>query len=278
MTQPTQQESGNGQVIAAAVAGLALVALEARIRSEVEEDVETAMAVVVAALLLAVAGGAALTGTELLSLATVHKAITTAFGAAKERTAVSLEAGYAAAAQVALVKARRDMKAVGHEVPSTLPELGTMIEALTASTDLAYDQAVTDLQNTIREAFDDRDTDADLADILPGAAATSAARLNQRLQAAAGIAAHQGASDAQNAIYADFTNTNPYLKVRKRWRVTAADPCKVCAALHGTDVAVNAEFDHEAGRHTPDWRPVWRNLQGPPRHPNCRCQLELVTT
>jgi hypothetical protein len=64
----------------------------------------------------------------------------------------------------------------------------------------------------------------------------------------------------------------------KRWIVTSNDPCGMCEALDGTMVGVNGEFDHNATTSEKDYRRVWRNLLGPPRHPNCRCRLELVVT
>jgi hypothetical protein len=64
----------------------------------------------------------------------------------------------------------------------------------------------------------------------------------------------------------------------KRWRTTSTQPCGMCEALDGTMVGINGEFDHQATTDPRDLRPVWRNLAGPPRHPNCRCRLELVHT
>jgi hypothetical protein len=282
MTQPAPPPSQptNGQVVAAAAVGLALVAVEARVREQIQDDLDAALDTVAAVLIIALAAGI-LTGTELLSRHDVHTATTTALDTAADTTSAAIQAAYAAAAQIALVKAQRELKKAGHDVPSTLPDLGGASTALIGDIDLAYSQGKTDLQNTVRDAVDGIQGDN------PGAARTVAVnaavtavgkRLGQRVQATGSTAVHQGANDALNAIYADFATINPYVTLRKRWHVTAADPCGVCRALDGTTVAVGAEFDHDAGRDTGDWRHVWRNLQGPPRHPHCRCQLELVMT
>lgn len=46
-------------------------------------------------------------------------------------------------------------------------------------------------------------------------------------------------------------------------------PCLTCRALHGSEVSLNAEFDH-GGEHSPK---TFLGLQGPPRHPNCHCYM-----
>lgn len=284
MTHPQSAQqpiNDSVQIIAAAVAGLALVALEARIREEIEAGIEAVFETAIGLLLVAVAAGSILTGAELFSLPMVYKGLKNAFARGKEKMSNSIESGYAAGAQIALTKAQRDMKKIGHEVSSTMPNLGSAVEVLTSDLDLAFEQAFLDLQNSVREAFDgvqgDNATAARML-VMNKAAERVASRLVHRAQATAGVAVHRGASDAQNAIYDNFINVNPYVTVRKRWRVTASDPCAMCSALHGAEVNVRTEFDHNAGGDSKDWRPVWRNLQGPPRHPNCRCQLELVTS
>lgn len=283
MTQPAPPPepppSNTGQIVAATAIGLALIALESRIQQQIEDDVEQALQTIAAVLILAIAVGV-LTGTELLSRKDVHATTVTAFDTARTSTRASIAAGYTAGAQLALRKATRDMTAVGHEVPSTLPPLGGALDQILADITTAYGHAQTDLANTVIDAFDGvQGDDADTARQLTVSKAVEQAgnRLAQRLGAAGATAVHQGASDAQNAIYDNFTKTNPYLKVRKIWRVTATDPCAMCRELNGTEVDVDREFDHQAGSDTTDWRPVWRNLLGPPRHPHCRCQLELVT-
>lgn len=285
MTQPQQppppQQPTSGQIVAAAAVGLALVAIEARIQQQIEDDVQEALATIASLLIIALAIGGFTTGAELLSRKDVHEGSVAAWKRANSRTSAAVESGYAAGAQLALSKATRDMKAVGHEVPSQLPQLGTAIDQILADIDLAYSQAQTDLQNTVRAAYDGvQGPDADAARKLTirKAVEQAGARLAQRLKAAGATSIYQGASDAQNAIYDNFTKTNPYVKVRKVWRVTASDPCGMCRALDGKTVAVDQQFDYDAGNDTKDWRPVWRNLLGPPRHPHCRCQLELVTT
>lgn len=284
MTQPQappqQPPSNNGPIIAGAAVGLALIAIEARVQQQVEDDVEQALAAITVLLLLGIAAGV-ISGTELLSRKDVATGTRRAWDTAKASSRTTVNAGYEAASQLALTRAQRDMQAVGHEVPSTLPDLGGTLDQILRDVDTAYGHAETDLGNTVRDAFDGvSGPDAEAARKLVVAKAVEQAgnRLSQRLGAAAATAVHQGSSDTQQAIWDEFTMINPYVKVVKVWRVTAADPCGMCAALDGTRVAVRDEFDYQAGADTKDFRTVWRNLLGPPRHPHCRCQLELVTT
>lgn len=51
---------------------------------------------------------------------------------------------------------------------------------------------------------------------------------------------------------------------KKRWTVTADDRlCPICAPMQGIEVPLDAAFPG--------------GVQGPPRHPQCRCALVLVT-
>lgn len=284
MSQPqqtAQPPSSSGPIVASAAIGLALVAVEARVQQQIEDDVQQALETIASLLIIAMAVGVVVTGTELLSRRDVHSGSVRAWDSARASTRSVVQAGYDAGGQVALAKARRDMKAVGHEVPPELPQLGGAIDQILADIDSAYGHAQTDLQNTVRDAFDGvQGPDADAARKLTvrKAVEQAGARLAQRLRAAGATAVYQGSSDAQNAIYDNFVKTNPYIRVRKVWRATASDPCAMCEALDGTSVDVGMQFDHEAGSDSRDWRPVWRDLLGPPRHPHCRCQLELVAT
>ncbi len=278
MTQPAPPQQSNAGVIAAAAIGLALIAVEAQVRQQVEEDIAVAVtataAVLAAALATALIGPAAIaSAVELLSQATVHNGIHNALETGRSRVRASIASGYTAGANVALARARQDL---GDDID--MPELDPTLDVLSGDVDTMFRHAEADITNSVRVAYDGvQGPDADRLRpvVVDQAVQQAAARLQQRAAATAGTAVNQGAADAQQAIWTQYQNTHGGL-VYKRWVVTASDPCAVCLALDGTLVAVSAEFDHDAGSDTRDWRPVWRNLLGPPRHPNCRCQLELV--
>lgn len=282
MTQPAPPpppEQGHaGAVITAAVIGLALIALESRVRQEVEDDITTAAAaftLVVLAALTAIPVGIA-TGVGLMSWAYLHGALTKTVEGTRDKVDATVRAGYSAASEIALRNAAAELADSGYTVPADLPELGGTIDHISQDIDAMFGHAQTDLQNSIADAYDH---DADVTDqrqSISAAISAAVARLRQRAQAAAGTAVHRGASDAQQAVYSDYAN-HVSGSLGKRWVVTSATPCGMCAALNGTVVALHSQFDHQATDVEKDLRPVWRDLYGPPRHPNCRCQVELVT-
>lgn len=285
MTQPAPPEAEQGvngtTVVAVAVTGLALIAIEQRVRQEVEDDITAALAVFTAYLTVVLASPAivGITGVQLLSRPDVHKRLTDSLAVAHSNTVATVRAGYTAATQLAQAQATTQLARAGYEVPEELPELDPSIDHILRDIDTMFGHAQTDIQNNIRAAFDGVDgEDAPTARrlIVPEAVDRARNRLVNRASIAAGTAVHQGATDAQHAIHTEYQNSTG-AHLAKRWVTTSATPCGMCEALNGTVVALGTEFDHYATTITKDLRPVWRNLSGPPRHPNCRCQLELVT-
>lgn len=274
MTQPIPPEQGAaGQIITATTIGLALIAVEARVRQEVDDAIQALYQGLAAAGLLAAATapGTVLTGLALISMASFHTATTGLFDAARRQIRDAISAGYTAAAQVAYSHARAELDE--DFLPDGLPDLGSTLDRILADVDTMFGHAQSDLQNTIVNTFDPDDPHQLGQNILD-----TQHGLRNRAQAAAGTAVHQGANDALQALYDHYQTETGILGLMKRWRVTASNPCGMCTALDGTLVGINAEFDHDATTVDKDHRRVWRNLLGPPRHPNCRCQLELVTT
>lgn len=274
MTQPAAPEQGHaGQVITATTIGLALVAVEARVRQDIDDTIGALYQGLAAAALLAAASapGTVITGLALISMARFHHSTTGLFDAARRQVRDSISAGYTAAAQVAYSHTRAELNE--DFLPDGLPDLGATLARILADVETMFGHARTGLQNTIVELFDPDHPDGIAQDIVD-----SQHELRNRAQAAAGTAVHQGANDALQALFDHYQTETGIPGLMKRWRVTASDPCGMCAALDGTLVGINAEFDHNATTVDKDHRRVWRNLLGPPRHPNCRCQLELVTT
>jgi hypothetical protein len=279
VTQPADT-GGSGQIIAAAAVGLALITLEQQVRQQVHDSIADAFTTLAAAAVVAAstAPGTVLTGLALLSLPAFHAALVAAVTRAREDTAASVHAAYAAAAQIALTKVTADLAHDDYTVPGVLPELGDTIDRILADVDTMFGHAQTDVQNTLHAAYDKASTSEARTVAVDQAVHDAEARLQQRAAAAASTATHKGSTDAEQAIYNEYQNSTGTPGLMKRWRTTSNNPCGMCDALNGTMVGVNAEFDHNATTVDKDLRPVWRNLLGPPRHPNCRCQLELVKT
>lgn len=281
MTQPAPpsppEQDNSGAVVASAAIGLALVAVEARVRQEVEDDIELAMAsllLVVLSALAAIPAGIA-TGVGFMSWTYVYASLTRTITKTRGKVAATIQAGYTAAAQLALQHARADLAELGYTVPAEMPELGGAADHLVGDVDTMFGHAQAELQSGIAAGFDSATDLTGRRQAISESMQAIVDRLHQRAQAAAGTAVHQGASDAQQAIYAEYANHTGDI-LGKRWTVTSATPCGMCEPLDGTIVGLHSEFDRIATTDDKDLRPVWRNLFGPPRHPNCRCQVELV--
>lgn len=211
--------------------------------------------------------------TEILSRYDVHEVLTTTLDSAQAEVEDRTRAAYEAAVALALIALAAEFQPLGHDVPSTLVPPVDYIDALLASVRTAFHAALLDIHNSIRAAYDGVTGDrATAARVLTTNAALKRAirRLGVRVTAAGVVAVHRGFTETQLAAYRDYEKINPYVVIEKRWETTAIDPCPTCQALDGTTLALDAEFDRG------DTLPVYRNLLGPPRHPNCRCRLALV--
>lgn len=271
MTQ-AQTQDGNGQVLAAAALGLALIQIEQQVRDDVHTTVDALYRGLAAAAVLAASTAPAtlLTGLALISLGHFHDTTTALYNTARLKVRTAISTGYAAASRLAYAHTKTEL---GPDSPDGIPELGDTLNTLLRDVDLMFGHAQTDFQNLVTVRFDPADRSAVGDDILNADGA-----LSLRSQAAAGAAVHKGANDTLQAVYAQYQMDTGQPGLMKRWRTTSNKPCGMCRALNGTLVGVNAEFDHTATTNDKDFRNVWRNLDGPPRHPNCRCRLELVRT
>lgn len=279
MTQPASPEAG-GNIVATAVIGLALIGIESQVRQQVQQSIDDAYTTIgaVAVTTAATAPATVLTGIALLSLATLHQALTGNLGRAHREVTDAVRAGYQAAAATTLAKLQAEL---GEYAPHDMPELGDNLDRLLQDVDTLFGHGQSDLGNAIAAAFDGVQGDN------PGAArmvainqavSNSKARTAQRAQASASVAVQAAASDVEQAVFNHFQDASGHPGLMKRWVATSSDPCGMCAALDGTMVGVNGEFDESATTNDKDYRRVWRHLLGPPRHPNCRCRLELVVT
>lgn len=89
-------------------------------------------------------------------------------------------------------------------------------------------------------------------------------------------AAHEGYSQAQLA------QVPAGMAVKKMWVANFAQdpkrgPCLTCIALHGTVVGLHEQFPHGLTYAKKPLGVYQGVLAGPPRHPNCRCRLVLIT-
>jgi hypothetical protein len=93
-----------------------------------------------------------------------------------------------------------------------------------------------------------------------------------RIQHSAGVGAERGYTDAVVAAYRELEGYG--FAVRKIWLNSQTSiPCAECLALHGSQVGVDEDFPVKTSKAR-----VYINLQGPPRHPNCRCYVCIIIT
>jgi hypothetical protein len=97
-------------------------------------------------------------------------------------------------------------------------------------------------------------------------------RAIQRIQHSAGVAAQRGYTDALITSYGELESMG--YSVRKVWvaNFNGTLPCEHCRGLHGTEVPLRQAFPVP----TQTKLKVYRDLQGPPRHPRCRCYLAIL--
>ncbi len=255
----------------------ALLAVENQVRDGVAGQVEQADTGFGAVLLAAVAAGGVYTAVQVLSQATVHRALTAALGAAQVAVLGIVGAGYTAGAQLGRAQAAAEF---GVDVPAGLPDLGRVLPDLLADVRTAFADAQSDIVNDVVAAHDGvTGPDPTPARVLTVRQALRRAtdRLRFRLTASAVTGVHQGATDAQQAVYRRYAEDHPDLEVVVVWTVTSTVPCGYCAALDGTVAGPGGLYDATAG--TPEGRRALKTygpLTGPPRHPNCRCRLRVT--
>jgi hypothetical protein len=93
-----------------------------------------------------------------------------------------------------------------------------------------------------------------------------------RMEHSAGVASQRGYTDQLIAAYSELEDFG--MKFRKYWVANLKDntPCPACLRLHGTYVKLNQPFRTESGEPG-----VYRDLQGPPRHPRCQCKIYIFS-
>lgn len=97
-------------------------------------------------------------------------------------------------------------------------------------------------------------------------------RTLMNIQHSAGVATDRGYTDSVIAAYTELEDFG--YEVEKMWLNSFRNgnvPCKHCRELHGKRVGLKDEF--AAPTLTVK---VYKNLQGPPRHPRCHCYLVIL--
>ncbi len=186
-------------------------------------------------------------------------------------------------ARSGLVAVYRDM---GYEAPAVDLWPSGYLDAVLADVDRAFDQAKTNILGLASAAYNGVHAPAsyhqtpggvtnvpkELGRLRARAVAGAIDKALQVLNASVLASVSVLVTRAQGAIREDsftqFAAQHPMLRLGKKWTTTSGDPCDMCLALEGTILPLNGEFSHTATVGRPAIR-VYRDLQSPPRHPNC---------
>ena len=92
-----------------------------------------------------------------------------------------------------------------------------------------------------------------------------------RIGLSASVAAQRGYTDSLIHSY-DYLQKQGY-ELTKVWMTNTLNnvPCSECRRLHGTTVGLHENFPVPTKTLN-----IYKDLQGPPRHPNCRCYLVIL--
>jgi hypothetical protein len=228
-----------------------------------------------------------------LHRADVLQALDTELHDAHTKLADLATASYQASMRFARSKLEREYAGLGYEPPAVELWPSGYLSGVLADLDRAMDDAKTDILNLASAAYRGvtpppsyqqrpggttnvtRELGRLRALAVAAAVNTAMQRLDLRVRGVMSVLVTKAQSEIQQDSYEEFGREHPTLRLGKRWMTTSADPCDMCLALEGTIIGLDTQFSYTAtlGRKP---IPVFRDLQGPPRHPQCQCELELV--
>ncbi len=254
-----------------------LATLEQRTRTLLATQLRRITRTVSAHLGAAIAADPDAAGAQITTDPGVHAGLAAALDGARTATEATVRAGYRAAYQAGTAAATAQVADLGHTVERAGAD-DAYLAGLLTDLGAAFADARLDIADSVRTAHDGISGDD------PGPARTLAVRaavdravrrLGVRVTAAGVVGVHRGFTDAQSDTFTALAGDAPYLALSKRWEVRSANPCPACAALDGTQVGIDEQFDADATTDGSTPPRVYRDLTGPPRHPNCRCRIVL---
>jgi hypothetical protein len=228
---------------------------------------------------------------EVLYRPDVLRAIDEALATAHRELAELIGAGYQASMRLARTGVRAEIASWGYPPPDVELWPSRYLDAVLGDLDRAADRAKTALLHLAGEAYRGVVPPLSYREVPGGvpnvpaalgqlrALAVSAAitraldGLARSGQAGAVVLVTRAQTEIFQAGYQQFAQQHPTLRVGKQWQTTSVKPCATCRWLNGTVVGLDQQFSHQSIGSTP---PVYRDLFGPPRHPNCSCRTRLV--
>lgn len=227
---------------------------------------------------------------EIFDRADVQAALQAAYGDAYQSARASIESAYADGTRIGLRQATSEMDLYGlprvrTDIPGTTPYLEHVLSDLERNAQSAHGR----LAASGARAFGDvpqpasyrQDpggvTNVQMAQARERALAVRRAvqretrDLARRAAAGASVIATRALGDAKRAVY-QTTAADTHRMIRKIWVCSFRNSCAICSALHGTVVDISDQFPENVTFAATSTR-VYEDLQAPPRHPWCGCQL-----
>ena len=252
----------------------ALATLEQRVRDLIATQLRVITVTATAHLDTVIRANPAASGAEISADAAVYTATTAALDAARTATQATVRAGWRAAYSLGVASAAAQVDDLGRDA-TTPTDDESYLSALLGDITAAFSGARLDITDAVRTAHDGAATPDGRVTATGDAVDRAVRRLGVRVTAAAVMAVHRGFTDAQTAVFTDLADSAPWMRLTKRWEVRSTNPCPACAALDGTQVGLDETFDATATDDGSTPPRVYRDLHGPPRHPNCRCRIVL---
>lgn len=209
---------------------------------------------------------------EALAAMPVHSMVRSALSPYQEQARESVRQAFAAGRSLGLQAVVDEMSLLGVEYEYQSISADALTAAL-RDLDASFRKVERDLERSILRIWNDPGpvSQARRLRLISQEISTAAQAMSKRAALSAQYVTNRAYTDAQTSVRTDAP-------VRKMWvaNFAAGPPCLTCSALHGATVALNEEFSHTQSFATNPPR-VYQDLQGPPRHPNCRCRVVLVT-
>lgn len=156
-------------------------------------------------------------------------------------------------------------------IPDSIPDTRWVTEAGKRLTD-AYNEWRGKIQLALNSAIQQND-------LSPAARAEFFNELADKINANLVLRASLGAATSVQRSHTDAITQGAQAlgkTVKLVWHTNFTEnTCGMCAALDGTTVAPGEQFDASATR-TGKLVPLFTDLDGPPRHPNCACVIGIV--
>jgi hypothetical protein len=258
-----------------------LIALEESASKAAAEAFRSSVANFITQVNLVAINNPDMTADQVLARPDVKESLQVSLREAQDASWAAILEGAQAAAKLAESSSEAELKSLGLD-DSGLDWIESSFQS-SIKEDLArnYKLLSATVQQKVRDGFA-LPVNVEGSSNQPKAAATrrtfAASTLVERSAQALSNRAAASASSLVNRSYTDYQLLKAPPGSYKMWVANfqrANSPCLTCAALHGTTIPLQEEFDPEMSFES---KPpaIYQNLLGPPRHPNCRCRIVIV--